>query len=76
MKSRRYLIKRGVCFEEHEEGPKRGSFSKRSFWQRTRRFDLLKDRRPGAAPKADCPVCSSKDYWGRSDIDPFLDRAG
>ena len=45
-------------------------------WQRTRRFDLLKDRRPGAAPKADCPVCSSKDYWGRSDIDPFLDRAG
>ena len=45
-------------------------------WQRTRRFDLLKDRRPGANSKPDCPVCSSKDYWGRGDVEPFLDRVG
>ena len=45
-------------------------------WQRTRRFDLLKDRRPGANSKPDCPVCSSKDYWGRGDVKPFLDRVG
>lgn len=40
------------------------------------RDPIDKDRRLGAAPKPDCPVCSSKDYWGRSDIDPFLDRVG
>ena len=45
-------------------------------WQRTRRFDLLQDRRPGASHQPDCPVCSSPDYWGRGDIDPFLDRTG
>ncbi len=45
-------------------------------WQRTRRFDLLTDRRPGADSKPNCPVCSSRDYWGRSDIEPFLDRVG
>ena len=45
-------------------------------WQRTRRFDLLADRRPGAHPRPDCAVCSSKDYWGRGDVEPFLDRSG
>ena len=44
--------------------------------QRARRFDLLRDRRPGAHLHPDCAVCSSKDYWGRGDVDPFLDRAG
>lgn len=45
-------------------------------WQRARRFDLLKDQRPGAEPRPTCPVCSSPDYWGRSDMEPFLDRTG
>ena len=44
--------------------------------QRTRRFDLLHDRRPGASPQPHCAVCSSTDYWGRGDVDPFLDRVG
>ena len=45
-------------------------------WQRTRRFDLLQDRQPGATQDPHCPVCSEKDYWGRADINPFLDRTG
>ena len=45
-------------------------------WQRTRRFDLLADRRPGADPRRDCAMCSSRDYWGRGDVEPFLDRVG
>ena len=45
-------------------------------WQRTRRFDRLADRRPGADQHPHCPVCSSRDYWGRGDIKPFLDRSG
>ena len=45
-------------------------------WQRTRRFDRLVDRRPGIDSHPDCPVCSSKDYWGRGDVEPFLDRSG
>lgn len=47
-----------------------------SAWQRVRRFDLLTDRRPGATQDAACPVCSDRTYWGRADIEPFLDRAG
>ena len=45
-------------------------------WQRTRRFDLLVDRRPGADSQPHCAVCSSREYWGRSDLEPFLDRVG
>ena len=45
-------------------------------WQRTRRFDLLRDRRPGANQQPQCLVCSSRDNWGRGDVDPFLDRTG
>ena len=45
-------------------------------WQRTRRFDRLADRRPGADSHPHCAVCSSRDYWGRGDIEPFLDRSG
>lgn len=45
-------------------------------WQRTRRFDLMQDRRPGAVQNPDCPVCSDTVYWGRADVEPFLDRAG
>lgn len=45
-------------------------------WNRTRRFDLLEDRRPGTIQDLDCPICSDTGYWGRGDLDPFLDRAG
>ncbi|WP_316979516.1 ThiF family adenylyltransferase [Shumkonia mesophila] len=45
-------------------------------WQRSRRFDLLQDRRPGATQDPHCPICVETDYWGRGDVDPFLDRAG
>ena len=45
-------------------------------WQRTRRFDHLADRRPGADSQSHCAVCSSRDYWGRGDVEPFLDRSG
>lgn len=45
-------------------------------WGRTRRFDLLQDRRPGAEPNIHCPVCADTTYWGRGDVEPFLDRAG
>lgn len=45
-------------------------------WQRARRFDLMQDRRPGATQDPMCPVCSNIEYWGRGDVDPFLDRAG
>ena len=45
-------------------------------WQRTRRFDLLRDRRPGANRQPHCLLCSLRDNWGRSDVDPFLDRTG
>lgn len=45
-------------------------------WNRVRRFDLLKDRAPGALPRDHCPICQCQDYWGRGDIDPFMDRVG
>lgn len=45
-------------------------------WHRTRRFDLLQDRRPGALHDSFCPVCADRTYWGRADVDPFLDRVG
>jgi molybdopterin/thiamine biosynthesis adenylyltransferase len=43
---------------------------------RTRRFDLMQDRRPGAAQMASCPICSEQVYWGRADVEPFLDLVG
>ena len=43
-------------------------------WQRTRRFDINEDRQPGAKQSESCPICSSQRYWGRGDIEPFLDR--
>ncbi|WP_422057886.1 HesA/MoeB/ThiF family protein [Sphingomonas sp.] len=45
-------------------------------WHGVRRFDLLADRRPGAEQDDHCPVCSDMDYWGRGDMQPFLDRVG
>ncbi|MDS4058103.1 MAG: ThiF family adenylyltransferase [Candidatus Contendobacter sp.] len=45
-------------------------------WQRTRRFDVMQDRRPGAVQNPSCPICVETGYWGRADIEPFLDRVG
>lgn len=45
-------------------------------WQRTRRFDLLADRRPGAQMNVECPICVDHLYWGRGDVKPFMDRVG
>lgn len=45
-------------------------------WQRTRRFDRMDDRRPGATPNPHCPVCADTGYWGRADLPLFLDRVG
>ena len=45
-------------------------------WNQTRRFDRFVDRRPGAHQCTDCPICVDRMYWGRGDVDPFLDRVG
>lgn len=45
-------------------------------WQRVRRFDLMRDRSPGALTNEDCPICVDAAYWGLGDVDPFLDRIG
>lgn len=41
---------------------------------RTRQFHRMHDLRPGDLPKLDCPICRDADYWGRGDLDPFLDQ--
>ena len=45
-------------------------------WQRYRKLDKGFERQQAAQPKPDCPVCSSEEYWGLGDVDPFLDRIG
>ncbi len=45
-------------------------------WQRVRRFDLMRDRVPGAIVNEDCPICVDQTSWGLGDVDPFLDRIG
>jgi len=45
-------------------------------WQRVRRFDLVRDRSPGALTDQDCPICANATYWGLGDVEPFLDRTG
>ncbi len=45
-------------------------------WQRVRYFDTNEDRQQGAKQSTSCPICSSQRYWGRGDVDPFLDRTG
>jgi molybdopterin/thiamine biosynthesis adenylyltransferase len=45
-------------------------------WNRTRRFDILADRRPGAESAPTCSICTGREYWGRGDIKPFMDRVG
>lgn len=45
-------------------------------WNQVRRFDLLQDRRPGARRRGSCSICEEALYWGRGDIEPFMDRVG
>lgn len=40
-----------------------------------RKFHQMVDAKPGAKPQPGCALCDSSDYWGRGDIDPFLDRS-
>lgn len=44
--------------------------------QRIRRFDLGTDRLQGAKQNPGCILCVDQDYWGRGDVDPFMDRVG
>jgi molybdopterin/thiamine biosynthesis adenylyltransferase len=41
---------------------------------RTRLFHRMHDLRPGDLPREDCPICGDTLYWGRGDVDPFLDQ--
>jgi molybdopterin/thiamine biosynthesis adenylyltransferase len=41
--------------------------------QRLRQFHRGIDRRPGHQPSDECPICGSREYWGRGDMEPFLD---
>ena len=43
--------------------------------QLLRRFHLISDRRQGEKPSEHCPICASNEYWGRGDMEPFLDSA-
>jgi molybdopterin/thiamine biosynthesis adenylyltransferase len=41
--------------------------------QRLRQFHRGADRKPGHQSADDCPICGSGEYWGRGDMEPFLD---
>ena len=43
---------------------------------RVRKLHLSEDRFPGHKSIETCPVCGSRDCWGRGDVEPFLDRVG
>jgi len=40
-----------------------------------RKFHLREDFKPGAKPHPGCALCDDPRYWGRGDVDPFLDRS-
>jgi hypothetical protein len=40
-----------------------------------RQFHRMIDFRPGANPQPGCPLCDDETYWGRGDMDPFMDRS-
>ena len=40
-----------------------------------RKFHLMEDFKPGAKPRPGCALCDDKGYWGRGDVEPFLDRS-
>lgn len=42
---------------------------------RIRKFRLGEDKRPGfISVTEECAICGSRNYWGRGDIVPFMDR--
>lgn len=41
-----------------------------------RKFHLMLDAKPGAKPTPGCILCDSNEYWGRGDLELFLDRSG
>lgn len=41
--------------------------------QRLRFFHLDEDIKPSSEPESDCRICGSSAYWGRGDMQPFLD---
>ncbi len=43
---------------------------------RARRFHARDDRFLAVAQLPGCPLCSQEHYWGRGDIQPFLDVIG
>jgi molybdopterin/thiamine biosynthesis adenylyltransferase len=40
-----------------------------------RKFHLMEDFKPGAKPRPGCALCDDAGYWGRGDVEPFLDRS-
>lgn len=42
--------------------------------QQVRQFHRLRDFKPGAQSRAGCTLCDDSHYWGRGDMDPYLDR--
>lgn len=40
-----------------------------------RKFHLMEDFKPGAKPRPGCALCDGAGYWGRGDVEPFLDRS-
>lgn len=45
-------------------------------WQRVRRLDQGRERRPGVVQRPHCPLCGTPGNWGHGDMEPFLDRVG
>jgi hypothetical protein len=43
---------------------------------RVRRFHARDDRELQIQRKDYCPICATPRYWGRGDINPFLDLIG
>jgi molybdopterin/thiamine biosynthesis adenylyltransferase len=37
-------------------------------------FDQGVDRRPGGKSEEGCPICDDITYWGKGDVEPFLDQ--
>lgn len=52
----------------------RAAAGETSEWRR--RYHHMTDRKCGAKKEPTCPICSDKTYWGRGDVEPFLDRIG
>ncbi len=41
---------------------------------RVRKFLQMQDKFPGAVGTGECEICQGTNYWGRGDVNPFLDR--